>query len=70
MPGGALPSGTDWNLFLNRLIYNLYVSKENPNLSKEMSKDSLEIFQTRSEGHLLMQLVLVFILIVQMILIV
>ena len=28
MPGGALPSGTDWNLFLTRLIYNLYIEKE------------------------------------------
>ena len=27
MPGGALPSGTDWNLFLTRLIYNLYIEK-------------------------------------------
>lgn len=28
MPGGALPSGTDWGLFLTRLIYNLYMEKE------------------------------------------
>ena len=28
MPGGALPSGTDWSLFLTRLIYNLYMEKE------------------------------------------
>ena len=29
MPGGALPSGTDFNLFLTRLVYNLYNEKVN-----------------------------------------
>ena len=28
MPGGALPSGTDWSFFLTQLIYNLYMEKE------------------------------------------
>ena len=28
MPGGALPSGTNWSLFLNQLVYNLYMEKE------------------------------------------
>ena len=29
MPDGALPSGTDWSLFLNRLVFNLYSHKNN-----------------------------------------
>ena len=28
MPGGALPSGTDFSLFLDRVIYGLYIAKE------------------------------------------
>ena len=28
MPGGALPSGTDFSLFLNRVIYELCIAKE------------------------------------------
>ena len=32
MPGGALPSGTDWDLFLTRLVYILYMAKEKGNL--------------------------------------
>ena len=27
MPSGIIPSGHDWNLFLTRLIYNLYREK-------------------------------------------
>ena len=30
MPGGALPSGTDFGKFLDRVIYELYVAKEGP----------------------------------------
>ena len=30
MPGGALPSGTDFGFFLDRVIYELYVAKEGP----------------------------------------
>ena len=33
-PGGALPSGTDWNLFLTHLIYNLYTEKEKTKSNK------------------------------------
>ena len=39
MPGGALPSGTDWNLFLTRLIYNLYTEKEKTKFKKTDTGD-------------------------------
>ena len=35
MPGGALPSGTNWSLFLTRLIYNLYAEKEEVKRAKK-----------------------------------
>ena len=42
MPGGALPSGTDWDLFLTRLVYNLYIVKEKGKTPKEKENDNDE----------------------------
>ena len=39
MPGGALPSGTDWSLFLNRLMYNVYTEKEKMKPKKDDEDD-------------------------------
>ena len=42
MPGGALPSGTDWDLFLTRLVYNLYLAKEKLNVMTLTANDGDE----------------------------
>mmetsp|Transcript_13729 Transcript_13729/g.19631 ORF Transcript_13729/g.19631 Transcript_13729/m.19631 type:complete len:441 (-) Transcript_13729:68-1390(-) len=39
MPGGALPSGTNWSLFLTRLIYNLHMEKEKMKAKKADADD-------------------------------
>ena len=41
MPGGALPSGTDWSIFLTRLIYNMYIEKEKMKPKKVDTDDGL-----------------------------
>jgi len=39
MPGGALPSGADIELFLTRLMYKFYISKKKGNVI-EISEDA------------------------------
>ena len=41
MPGGALPSGTDWSIFFTRLIYNMYIEKEKMKPKKVDTDDGL-----------------------------
>ena len=42
MPGGALPSGTDIELFLTRLMYEMYLSKKNNNDAEQEAGEALD----------------------------
>ena len=42
MPGGALPSGTDIELFLTRLMYEMYLSKKKNNDAEQEACEAVD----------------------------
>ena len=42
MPGGALPSGTDIELFLTRLMYEMYLSKKKNNDAEQEAGEAVD----------------------------